>query len=78
MKEQNLSKKTSFIKKIFIKICRLLGYEIIDQGNFFVPTQNKFINELVKKKLFYPLAVILLEIWSTHNNFKIWIDLQLY
>ena len=45
MKEQNLSKKTSFIKKIFIKICRLLGYEIIDQGNFFVPTQNKFINE---------------------------------
>ena len=45
MKEQNLSKKKSFIKKFFIKICRLLGYEIIDQGNFFVPTQNKFINE---------------------------------
>ena len=43
MKKFNL-KKNNFFKKFFIKLNRKLGYEIIDQGNFFVPTQNKFIN----------------------------------
>ena len=45
MKEQNKSNKSGFLKKIFIKICRVLGYEIIDQSNFFVPTQEKALNE---------------------------------
>ena len=45
MKEQNKSNKSGFLKKIFIKICRVLGYEIIDQSNFFVPTQEKSLNE---------------------------------
>ena len=45
MKEVNKTIKKSFFKKIFIKICRILGYEIIDQSNFFVPTQEKLINE---------------------------------
>jgi len=45
MKEQNKPHKKYFLKKIFIKICRILGYEIIDQGNFFVPTQKKNLNE---------------------------------
>ena len=45
MKEQNRIVKTSFFKKIFIKICRIFGYEIIDQSNFFVPTQEKMLNE---------------------------------
>ena len=44
MKEQNSSKK-QFLKKIFIKICRILGYEIIDQGNFYVPTQEKNLDK---------------------------------
>ena len=41
MKQQNIIMKPGFFKKIFIKTCRLLGYEIIDQSNFYVPTQNK-------------------------------------
>ena len=45
MKEINTSVKKSFVKKIFIKICRLFGYEIIDQSNFSVPSQNKSLND---------------------------------
>jgi len=45
MKEQNKTIKTPFLKKIFIKFCRLMGYEIIDQSNFSVPTQQKKLNE---------------------------------
>jgi hypothetical protein len=34
MKNIKNSNKPSFFKKIFIKISRKLGYEIIDQNNF--------------------------------------------
>ena len=33
------------LKKIFIKISRLLGFEIIDQNSFVSPTLNKELNE---------------------------------
>ena len=33
------------MKKFFIKICKLLGYEIIDQSKFISPTLNKELNE---------------------------------
>ena len=49
MKEQKSTIKTSFLKKIFIKICRILGYEIIDQNNLYIPTSDKFINEELSK-----------------------------
>jgi hypothetical protein len=39
------TKKTGFIKKVFIKLCRKLGYEIIDQNRFEIPTQNKQISD---------------------------------
>ena len=39
------SKKKSLIVKIFIKLCRIFGFEIIDQSNFSVPTSNKNIND---------------------------------
>ena len=39
------SNKSSFFKKVFIKICRKLGYEIIDQNNFKIVTSNKKIND---------------------------------
>ena len=45
MKEPKKPNKSSFFKKIFIKICRVCGYEIIDQSNFYVPTQEKSLNE---------------------------------
>ena len=33
------------MKKIFIKICKLLGYEILDQNKFSSPTLGKELNE---------------------------------
>jgi hypothetical protein len=44
MKIQKSNKK-SFFKKIFIKICRLLNFEIIDQSNFTIPTLKKRLDE---------------------------------
>ena len=44
MKIQKSNKK-NFLKKIFIKICRLLNFEIIDQSNFTVPTLKKRLDE---------------------------------
>ena len=62
MKKLNNITKTSFFKKIFIKICRTFGYEIIDQSSFFVPTQNKSLNENLsiqgKKSINLPLGEI--------------------
>ncbi len=45
MKKINNDIKKSFGKKIFVKICRLLGYEIIDQNNLHIPTSNKSTND---------------------------------
>ena len=62
MKEQKVQVKTNFFKKIFIKICRIFGYEIIDQSNFYVPTQEKNLNENLniqgKKSITLPLGEI--------------------
>ena len=40
-----ISNNKSFIKKIFIKICRIFGFEIIDQATFKSPTLGKDLNE---------------------------------
>jgi len=45
MKEQEKNLNKNFLKKIFIKICRIFGYEIIDQSNLYVPTQGKKLDE---------------------------------
>ena len=49
MKNIKSSKKTSFFKKLFIKICRKLGYEIIDQNSFEVVTSNKILTDDLSK-----------------------------
>ena len=41
MKESYLKKKNSFLKKFFIKVCRLFNFEIIDQASFYLPLENK-------------------------------------
>ena len=60
MKEINNTLKKNIFKKIFIKICRIFGYEIIDQSNFYVPTQGKSLNENLnvqgKKSITLPLG----------------------
>ena len=45
MKEFKKVSKKSILKKIFIKICRLLDYEIIDQNNFYLPVTNQSLGE---------------------------------
>ena len=47
MKNFQNSKKTGFLKKIFIKLCRILGFEIIDQNTFEIVTIDKKINDEV-------------------------------
>ncbi len=40
MKEIKSSKKTNVLKKLFIKICRLSGFELIDQSNLEFPVSQ--------------------------------------
>ena len=58
---QNTNKK-SFLKKLFIKLCRKVGYEIIDQNNLFIPSLNKFANQnlsnLHKDSISIPLGKV--------------------
>ena len=49
MKIQKKTYKSSLFKKIFIKVCRMLDYEIIDQSNFYLPVTNQEINEDLSK-----------------------------
>ena len=62
MKEQKTQVKKNFFKKIFIKICRIFGYEIIDQSSFYVPTQEKNLGENLnipgKKSITLPLGEV--------------------
>ena len=60
MKVEKTKKNKNFLKKIFIKICRIFGYEIIDQSNFFVPTLNKKLSDNLniqgKKSITLPMG----------------------
>ena len=62
MKNIKNSNKPSFFKKIFIKISRKFGYEIIDQNNFEIVTSGKKIDEnlstLGHKSINLPLGEI--------------------
>ena len=62
MKKIKNTRKTNFFKKIFVKFCRLVGYEIIDQSNFKSTTLNKDLNETLsiqgKKSITIPLGQI--------------------
>ena len=39
------------MKKIFIKLARLLGYEIIDQNNFVSPSLEKELSDTPTKSI---------------------------
>ena len=62
MKNVKNSNKPGFLKKIFIKISRKLGYEIIDQNNFQIVTSDKRVNqhlsELGHKSISLPLGEV--------------------
>ena len=76
--------KKNIIKKIFVKLLKVLGYEIIDQNNFSSPTLNKELNEdlsiINNKSIFLPLGEVkiskkvnsVLAILRTNTDVEIW------
>ena len=62
MKKIENRKKTNLFKKIFIKICRIIGFEIIDQSDFTSPSLGKNLNDTLsiqgKKSITIPLGQI--------------------
>ena len=73
MKKIENSQKSNFLKKLFIKFCRLVGFEIIDQSNFSSPTLNKDLSETLsiqgKKSITVPLGE--LKIKNKVNSIKV-------
>ena len=45
MKKIKNIKKPNFLKKLFVKLCRIIGFEIIDQSNLYLPILGKKANE---------------------------------
>ena len=62
MKKIKTRKTNNFAKRIFVKICRTLGYELVDQNNFEIPTLEKNALENIsiagKKSISIPLGQI--------------------
>ena len=54
--------KKSIIKKLFIKLSKIIGYEIIDQNDFSSPTLNRKLNQdlstINKKSIVLPLGEV--------------------
>ena len=67
-----------------IKLCKILGYEIIDQNNFTSPTIGKELNEnlstINKKSIVLPLGEVnitrkiksIMILFRTNSNIEIW------
>ncbi len=62
MKQIKNNKKSNFFKKLFVKLNRLMGYEIIDQNSLTVPTSNKDLLKTLsisgKKSINIPLGEV--------------------
>jgi hypothetical protein len=76
--------KKSIIKRLFIKLSKVLGYEIIDQSDFSSPTLQKELSEdlsiINEKSIILPLGEVkiikkvssLLVIFRTNTDVEIW------
>ena len=76
--------KKSIIKKLFIKLSKVLDYEIIDQSDFSSPTLQKELNKdlsiINKKSIVLPLGEVkitkkvstVLVIFRTNTDIEIW------
>ena len=76
--------KKSIIKRLFIKLSKILGYEIIDQSNFSSPTLQKELNKdlsiINEKSIVLPLGEVkitkkvnsVLIIFRTNTDVEIW------
>ena len=45
MKKIEIKQKNTLVKKLFVKLCRIIGYEIIDQNYFTFPVSGKNSND---------------------------------
>ena len=76
--------KKSIIKKLFIKLSKIMGYEIIDQNSFTSPTLdrdlNKDLSKINEKSIVLPLGEVkisrkvksILILFRTISNIEIW------
>ena len=76
--------KKNILKKLFIKLSKILGYEIIDQSDFSSPTLEKQLNEnlsiINEKSIILPLGEVkitkkvssVLIIFRTNTDVEIW------
>jgi|TARA_B110000027_G_scaffold118211_1_gene130046 hypothetical protein len=76
--------KKSIIKRLFIKLSKVLGYEVIDQSDFSSPTLQKELNEdlsiINEKSIVLPLGEVkitkkvssVLTIFRTNTDVEIW------
>ena len=76
--------KKNILKKLFIKLSKVLGYEIIDQSDFSSPTLEKQLNEnlsiINEKSIILPLGEVkitkkvnsVLIIFRTNTDVEIW------
>ena len=76
--------KKNIIKKLFIKLSKFLGFEMIDQSDFSSPTLEKQLNEdlsiINEKSIILPLGVVkitkkvtsVLIIFRTNTDVEIW------
>ena len=76
--------KKSIIKRLFIKLSKVLGFEIIDQSDFSSPTLQKELNEdlsiINEKSIVLPLGEVkitkkvnsVLAIFRTNTDVEIW------
>jgi len=72
------------MKKLFIKLCKIMGYELIDQNNFTSPTLDRELNKdltiLNDKSIVLPLGEVkisrkvksILILFRTNSNVEIW------
>ena len=76
--------KKNIIRKLFIKLSKIMGYEIIDQNDFTSPTLDKQLNEnlsiLNEKSIVLPLGEVIISrkvksilvLFRTNSNIEIW------
>ena len=76
--------KKNIIKKLFIKLSKFLGYEVIDQNDFSSPTLQRELNKdlsiINEKSIVLPLGEVkitkkvnsVLIIFRTNTDIEIW------
>ena len=76
--------KKRILNKLFIRLSKIIGYEVIDQNNFVSPTLNKELNDdlslINQKSIVLPLGEVeitrkvksILILFRTNSNVDVW------